>query len=115
MLGAASLAFCWNAVTQRGARVFWSLLGLGSFLWTVNMGIWSYYEVILRRELPEPCIGDVILFIHVIPVMAAVALLPHRPKGDRKASLNAINFLIVLIWWFFLSSFISLPHPSLTL
>jgi signal transduction histidine kinase len=115
MLGAASFAFLWNAVTRREARVFWSLLAFGAFLWSVNSSIWLYYEVILRRELPEPCIGDVILFIHVIPVMAAVALLPHRPKGDRKASLNAINFLMVLIWWIFLYAFIVFPDQYVKL
>lgn len=115
MLGAAALAFLWNAVARRGARVFWSLLSLGAFLWAVNSSIWFYYEVILHRALPEPCVGDVILFIHVIPVMAAVALLPHRPKGDRQTSLNAINFLMVLIWWIFLYAFIVFPDQYVKL
>jgi len=115
MLGAASGAFLWNAIIQPRVRMFWSLLSVGSAMWTFNMGIWSYYEIILHRELPEPCIGDVILFTHVIPVMAAVALLPHRPKGDRKTSLDAINFLMVLIWWVFLYAFIVFPDQYVKL
>jgi signal transduction histidine kinase len=115
MLSAASVAFCWNAIAQKNARIFWLLLGLGSVLWTINSGIWAYYELVLRRDLPEPCIGDVILFIHVIPFMAAVALLPHRPRGDRRTVLDAINFLMVLIWWIFLYAFIVFPDQYVKL
>ena len=115
LLGSASIAFFWNAIFQPRVRVFWALLGFGSALWTFNMGVWSYYEIILRRDLPEPCIGDAILFIHVIPIMAAVALLPHRPKGDRKSALDAINFLMVLIWWVFLYAFIVFPDQYVKL
>jgi signal transduction histidine kinase len=115
MLSAASVAFCWNAIVQKGARIFWLLLGLGSVFWTINSGTWGYYEVVLRQDLPEPCIGDVILFIHIIPFMAAVALLPHRPRGNRRTVLDAINFLMVLIWWIFLYAFIVFPDQYVKL
>jgi signal transduction histidine kinase len=115
MLAVASIAFCWNAFLQERARVFWLLLGFGCILWTINTGIWAYYEIVLRQELPEPCIGDVILFIHVVPFMAAVALRPHRPQEDRKAVLDAINFLMLLVWWVFLYAFIVFPDQYVTL
>ena len=78
MLLAASAAFCWNAIKQLRARVFWMLFCLGCILWTINSAIWAYYEIILRRDLPEPCIGDVILFVHVITFITAVASLLMR-------------------------------------
>jgi len=115
MLTAASIAFCFNAIRQPRARIFWLLLGLGCILWTFNSAIWSYYELILRKELPEPCVGDVILFIHVVTFMAAVALLPHRPRGDRKTALDAINFFMVLVWWLFLYSFVVFPDQYVKL
>jgi hypothetical protein len=87
MLSVASVAFCWNAIRQQRARIFWLLLGLGCMLWAINSALWAYYEVILRKDLPEPCVGDVILFIHIVTFMAAVALLPHRSR-DRKTVLT---------------------------
>jgi signal transduction histidine kinase len=115
MLVGASAAFCWNAIMQQRARVFWLLLSLGCTLWTINSAIWAYYEVILRKDLPEPCVGDVILFVHVITFIAAVALLPHRSRGDRKTVFDAINFLMVLVWWLFLYAFIVFPDQYVKL
>jgi signal transduction histidine kinase len=115
MLMAASAAFCWNAITQPRARIFWMLFGLGCTLWTINSAIWAYYEIILRKDLPEPCIGDVILFVHVITFITAVALLPHRPRSDRKTVLDVINFLMVLVWWIFLYAFIVFPDQYVNL
>jgi signal transduction histidine kinase len=115
MLSVASVAFFFNALRQKRARIFWLLLGFGCILWTINSAIWAYYEVVLRQELPEPCIGDVILFIHVVTFMAAVALLPHRPRGDRKTSFDAINFFMVLVWWLFLYSFVVFPDQYVKL
>jgi signal transduction histidine kinase len=115
MLSVASVAFCWNAIRQQRARIFWLLLGLGCVLWTINSSIWAYYELILRKDLPEPCIGDVILFIHIVTFMAAVALLPHRPRGDRKTAFDAINFFMVLVWWLFLYAFVVFPDQYVKL
>lgn len=115
MLSVASVAFCWNAIRQQRARVFWLLLGLGCILWTINTAIWAYYELVLLRDLPEPCVGDVILFIHIVTFMAAVALLPHRPRGDRKTAFDAINFFMVLVWWLFLYSFVVFPDQYVKL
>jgi signal transduction histidine kinase len=115
LLVTASLAMLRNAFTQERARAFWWLLGLGCVLWAVSTGFWMYYEVILRREVPEPCAGDVILFIHIAPFMAAVALRPHRPQKDHKVLLDTINFLMLLVWWVFLYAFIVFPDQYVSL
>ena len=115
LLAVATIALCRNALAQRRARVFWFLLASGCLLWTINTGFWTYYEVVVGKDLPEPCVGDVILFIHVVPFMAAVALRPHRPQEDRKAVLDGINFLMLLIWWVFLYAFIVFPDQYVNL
>jgi len=115
LLAAASAAFCRNAVLHPASRAFWLLMSLGAALWAINTGFWAYYEVILRTELPEPCFGDVILFTHVIPFMAAVALRPHRSQVDRKVLLDAINFMMLLVWWVFLYAFIVFPDQYVDL
>jgi signal transduction histidine kinase len=104
-----------TALKQERARAFWWLLTLGCVLWAINTFLWAYYEVILGRPLPEPCIGDVILFLHIATFMAAVALRPHRPRQDRKILLDTLNFLMLLIWWVFLYAFIVFPDQYVTL
>ena len=59
------------------ARLFWVLLGLGLGIWLASQLMWTYVEVYLRHEAPNPFVGDVILFLHIVPMMAAVAIEPH--------------------------------------
>jgi signal transduction histidine kinase len=110
-----SVAMLQNAIAQPRHRAFWALLSAGCFLWAFNQAGWTWVEVILRRDLPDPFIGDVILFVHVVPFMAAVALRPHRPLKDRKVGLDALNFLMLLVWWVFLYMFIVFPDEYVQL
>jgi signal transduction histidine kinase len=105
-----------NAVSNRGhARGFWLLMAAGCSLWTASLGAWTVFEVILRREVPEPFFGDVILFVHIVPFMAAVALRPHRPQQEKKLYFSTLNFLMLLIWWVFLYAFTVFPNQYVTL
>lgn len=105
-----------NAVSNRGhARGFWLLMAAGCCLWTASLGAWTVFEVILRREVPEPFFGDVILFVHIVPFMAAVALRPHRPQQEKKLYFSTLNFLMLLIWWVFLYAFTVFPNQYVTL
>ncbi len=116
LLAAVSAAFAWNSIATKGqARLFWALIALGCSLWALNQGLWTVYEVFLRRELPDPFIGDVILFIHLVPIMAAVALRPHRPQEEQKLYFSTLNFLMLLMWWVFLYAFIVFPDEYVIL
>ena len=110
LIAAATAAFSRNALNNHGqVRSFWALIAAGCFLWTLNQGLWTLYEVIWRRDLPDPFIGDVILFVHIVPIMAAVALRPHRPQEGQKLYFSTLNFLMLLMWWVFLYAFIVFP------
>jgi signal transduction histidine kinase len=110
LLIAATAVMTANAVSQRGqTRLFWSLLAVGCFLWTVSQTGWAFYEVLLHRDLPDPYFGDIVLFIHVVPFMAALALRPHLAQEERKLYFSTLNFLTLLIWWVFLYAFIVFP------
>lgn len=105
-----------NAVSTQGqTRIFWGLLALGCALWIGNQAAWTYYEIILRRDLPEPFLGDIVLFIHVVPLMAAVALRPHRSQEEKKLYFSTLNFLMLLVWWVFLYAFIVFPDEYVSL
>ena len=99
-----------NAVSNHGeVRMFWLLMAVGCVLWTANLSMWVVFEVVLRKDVPEPFFGDVILFIHTVPFMAAVALRPHRPREEKKLHFSTVNFLMLLIWWVFLYAFVVFP------
>ena len=109
LLFLAFLLMSANAVSTRGQiRLFWGLMALGCLLWSADLALWTLYEVILRRTIPEPFIGDAILFVHVVPFMAAVALRPHQSE-ERKLYFSTLNFLMLLVWWVFLYAFIVFP------
>ncbi|HKD02061.1 MAG TPA: ATP-binding protein [Terriglobales bacterium] len=110
LIAAGTAVLARNAVVTHGqVRLFWALIAIACLLWTACQALWTYYEVGLRRDLPDPFVGDVILFIHIIPVMAAVALRPHRPQGEHKLYFSTLNFLMLLMWWLFLYAFIVFP------
>ncbi len=115
VLCAASAVMVANAVSSRGqARLFWGLFAAGCTLWAADLALWTFYEVLLRRTIPEPFVGDVVLFIHVVPLMAAVALRPHQAEG-KKLYFSTLNFLMLLVWWIFLYLFIVFPDEYVTL
>ncbi len=110
LLFLATIVMTANAVSERGqTRLFWSLMAVGCFMWTVSQGGWTYYEVLLHRDLPDPYVGDIILFVHVVPFMAALALRPHLAQEEQKLYFSTLNFLMLLIWWVFLYAFIVFP------
>ena len=111
VLTLAAAVMVLNAVHNRSQiRLFWSLLAVGCLMWSLNQAGWTTYEVILRCHLPDPFLGDIILFLHVVPMMAAVAVRPHRSLEPHKPYLGTLNFLMLLVWWIFLYAFIVFPN-----
>lgn len=98
------------------ARLFWGLMGFGFGMWLVSQLMWTYVEVYLRHEVPNPFVGDVILFLHVVPMMAAVAAQPHVQQDHRAIPAGTLDFALLLTWWLFLYLFVVIPwqyvHPS---
>src|ERR1700674_1061631 len=78
-IAAATLANAWAA--QGANRRFWALLGSGCVLWASHQAAYSYYEVVRQATLPDPWVMDVILFLHPIPMIAAVGLHRYRTDG----------------------------------
>ncbi len=110
LLASAAAAFVPIALrTQGRKRLFWSLITLGATLWLTYQLLWTYYEVILQRDVPDLFAGDVILFLHMVPVMAALALRPHIPRDEYSARLGRLDFALLLVWWFYLYVLITIP------
>jgi diguanylate cyclase (GGDEF)-like protein len=112
----AAVAFLANLRTASPkARLFWALMALGLGTWLASQVMWTYIEVYLRHEAPNPFVGDVILFLHVVPMMAAVAIQPHVQQDNRSMRVGTLDFVLLLTWWLFLYLFIVIPwqyvHP----
>ncbi len=90
-------------------------MALGFFLRGLNQGAWVYREVILHLDIPDPYFWDIILFFHVIPIMAAVGWRPDLTRNESRFQLSALNFLMLLVWWIFLYAFIVFPHQYVVL
>lgn len=113
----ATVAFFANLrAASRKSQIFWFLMGLGLAMWLTSQVMWTYIEVYLRHEAPNPFVGDVILFLHIVPMMAAVAIQPHLQKDDRTIRAGTLDFALLLTWWLFLYLFVVIPwqyvHPS---
>lgn len=109
LAGATLVALVNIRKTSGKARVFWMLITLGLGMWLIAGAMWTYVEVFQRHETPNPFFGDVILFLHVVPMMAAVAIQPHRQQNDRSISAGTLDFALLLIWWLFLYLFFVIP------
>ncbi len=90
-------------------NVFWMLLALGCMFWMFGQFQWTYYEVYLRKPLPQVYPGDMVFFLRGIPVMAALALRPHHRRGDLRLRFGYLDFVLLLMWWIFLYVFFVFP------
>ena len=106
--GAAS--FVPLVLRSRGRiRLFWSLITLGVSLWLLYQLLWTYYEVVLRRDVPVIFAGDVVLFLHIVPLMAAIGLRPHIPGDEYAARTGRLDFALLVVWWIYLYVLIVIP------
>ena len=95
--------------SQGRLRLFWSLITLGISFWLIYQLFWTYYEVILRADVPDLFAGDIILFLHIVPFMAALAVRPHVPRDEYSARVGRLDFALLLTWWFYLYVLLVIP------
>jgi len=95
--------------THGRLRGFWTLVSLGFGFWLAFQFLWNYFEVILRQEVPNPFVGDIILFLHIVPMTAALAVEPHAGRDEPAFRLSSLDFLLLFIWWLYLYLFAVVP------
>lgn len=115
VLAMATAALARNAARSRHRiRLFWTLMAVGFSMWTLNQAAWCAYEIVLRSKLPDPFFGDIILFMHIVPLIAAVALASDNSESQG-LTFSSLNFLMLLVWWVFLYAFIVFPDEYIWL
>jgi signal transduction histidine kinase len=111
LLATATLFFAWKGVaTRRTPRAFWLLIALGFAMWSVNMFLWVYYEVWLNQPVPSIPIGEFLLFIKLVPMLAALALEPHNDSPDRPRLLGFLDLTSLLVCWTYVYLFWAMAY-----
>ena len=111
VLAAAFIVSARNAFDSRGhTRLFWGLMTTGMAMWGFNQACWTWFEVLVQKPLPQPFQGHIVLFLHVIPIMAAVAIRPHQADEREGMLPSALNVLILLVWWVVVYAFFVFPE-----
>ena len=110
LLFCATLSILANIRTDyKKPKLFWALMASGCGMWLCTHTLWTYFEVFLRQEVPNPFVGDVVLFLHIVPMMAALAVQPHLRRNDQTLRLVSLDFFLLLTWWLYLYLFIVIP------
>jgi signal transduction histidine kinase len=99
-----------NAGTPHWRRnLFWMLLAMSCTLWMIGQFEWTYYEVYQHTAMPNPYPGDMVFFLRGIPLIAALALRPHRTRAELRLRFGYLDFILLITWWTYLYVFAVLP------
>ena len=113
LLLATSFAIRNGIQSTLGSRPFWVFLAIAYGLWAIDQFLLVYYELALHVEVPNNSIADPLLFLHTVPLLAAVAILPHRDGSERTLYRAILNSLVLLFVWIFLYGYIVFPYQYL--
>ena len=91
-----------NQVGGRGnSSAFWTLLSLGFALWLLDQVLWTFYEVVLQKPPASGFWGDLVLYLHVVPMIMALAVRPHLNRDDNPHLVTLANAGMVIVWWLY--------------
>ena len=100
-----------NAFASHGAtRIFWSFFAAGIFLWIVGLLQWTEYELVLRTPRPQIPFGDTLLFLKLVPLVAALAAEPHIELTRRFRILGFLDLSFLLVYWFYFYAIWVIPY-----
>jgi signal transduction histidine kinase len=116
LLLVATAAFLPNTSRSRcpsfQVRLFWILMSTGMLFWLTYQGMWNYFEVLKREDVPNPFLGDIVLFLHLVPMIAALAVLPHLREDERDERVRMLDFALLLTWWVFIYVYAVIPWQT---
>jgi len=106
----ANTCLLWNAASPyRRQNGFWMLLALGCAFWLSGILVLVYTEFSLHQEAEVPFVADLLFFLHTVPFMASLALLPHARKMRETLRYGLIDFLLLAFLWLYIYIFAAMP------
>ena len=97
------------ASAYRRRNAFWMLLALGCTLWLAGQLVWTYLELQTGHAHVSPFAGELLFFLHTVPFMAALALMPHARKMGEVLRYGFLDLLLLAILWLYIYFFAVMP------
>lgn len=91
--------------SQSRARIFWCLVFSGSAIWTASNVIWSFYELWLRQPVPDVPVVDLLLFVKIVPLTAALAAVPDRDQNSPFRTFGLLDVAVLMVYALYLYAF----------
>jgi len=109
----ANTCLLWNAASPyRRRNAFWMLLALGCAFWLAGHLVVTYEQLELHHEVQSPFPGDLLLFLHTVPWMAALALMPHARKMRETLRYGLLDLLLLATLWLYVYIFSAMPWKT---
>src|SRR5580658_6718359 len=106
----ANTCLLWNAASAyRRQNGFWLLLALGCTLWLAGILVVVYTQFSLHQQTQVPFIADLLFFLHTVPFMASLALMPHARKMRETLRFGLIDLLLLAVLWLYVYIFAAMP------
>jgi signal transduction histidine kinase len=95
-----------NVFANRGpVRVFWVLMSLGFAFWISSLSMWAYFEVLLHQSVPDLPVGDVLVYLKIVPMIGAIGVAPHLDHTRRPRALGYLDLILLLVYWLYIYVF----------
>jgi signal transduction histidine kinase len=106
LVGAAGVLAFQNFLQGHArARIFWFLIFTGALLWTISNAIWAVYELVFARAVPDLVVIDILLFIKVVPLTAAVAIAPDKIEERHFRAFGLLDVFVLIVFSLYLFAF----------
>ncbi|HEX7288032.1 MAG TPA: PAS domain S-box protein [Candidatus Angelobacter sp.] len=96
--------------STQGVRLFWAFMAAAFALWALNPAVWIYAMVIRGRAQDPIWLTTFFLFLHTVPLIAAVASSPHLKSSIQKPYRVTLNFSLLLLSWVFVYAYVMYPY-----
>jgi hypothetical protein len=111
----ANTCLLWNAASPyRRRNAFWMLLALGCAFWLAGHLVVTYEQLELHHEVQSPFPGDILFFLHTVPWMAALALMPHARKMRETLRYGLLDLLLLATLWLYVYIFSAMPWKTVS-
>jgi signal transduction histidine kinase len=100
-----------NTYASRGAsRIFWAFSAAGIVFWIAGAFQWAEYEIFLRTPPPQTPLGDTLLFLKLVPLVAALAAEPQTELTGRFRIFGFLDLSFLLVYWFYFYAMWVIPY-----
>ena len=99
--------------SRHQVRMFWLLMSVSISLWLSAQLWWTYFEVVLRKDVPNPFVGDIAIVLHLVPMVAALAV--RADQEGQRSQRRSLDFVLLFGWWLYLYLFFVIPWQYVSL